>query len=134
MEHLKVADRAHLCHDLIVGFELHCNGDDIRLYTHLDEIGRRAHRMRRRIRKAEEARISRHARIEAGRNIERERAAHRADQVVHDLAGCGVVRIQIEVLCLLVIRHMMVDVQHAHCIHGGNNIACTLQLDIADDE
>ena len=55
-------------------------------------------------------------------------------EIVHDLAGCGVFRIQIEILRCLIVRHMMIDVEHAHGIDGIEHRTCALQLHIADDE
>ena len=134
IEHFETSDRAYLRHDLVVGLHLHCDRDDVRFHTDFDEIRRRAHCMRRGVREAEKARIRRHPRIEAGRDIERECAAHRENQIVHDLAGRGIVRIQIEIFRRLIVRHMMVDVEHAHGVHGIDHRARTLQLHIADDE
>ena len=70
IEHLETSDRAHLRHHLIVGFQLHRNRNDIWLYADLNEVCRRAHRMRRGVRETKKSRIRRHARVEAGRGIE----------------------------------------------------------------
>ena len=53
---------------------------------------------------------------------------------MHDLACGGIIRIQIEKLCFLIIRYMMIDVEHVHRIHGRHDCPRTLQFDIADDQ
>ena len=90
--------------------------------------------MRLRVGEAEESRIRCKPRIETGRSIEVKAAAHRAYEIVHDLTGRGIVRIQIEALGLLVVCHMMIDIQHVHRIHRRYDGPRALQLDIADNE
>ena len=55
-------------------------------------------------------------------------------EVVHDLTGRSVFRIQIEVLCLFIVRHMMVDVEHTYGIDCVEYHTRALQLHITDDE
>ncbi len=108
--------------------------DDVRLDAVVEEVRCGAHRVRRRVREAEEARIRREARIDAHGHFPVERHGQLLHEVVDDLSRRRARRCDITVFCRAVVRLMMIDIEEMRRVDGLHGATRAVRRRVEHDE